>query len=172
MILIVNRAPKNKKTANWRSLFAVIKQAQKNLRESVELCGKLALLSCSVVLVKNTLSDSLVNLLDSSLIGFACECLVTCCESCFILLDGSLHGSLEHLVLQSLCIGNENALLCGLNIRQIDSPPSQNGQRYLAAKHLPLNYTTSFQKFQVFFEIFSKKIKIFFLTCKLTIQRC
>ena len=143
MILIVNRAPKNKKTANWRSLFAVIKSSTKtDLRESVELCGKLALLSCSVVLVKNTLSDSLVNLLDSSLIGFACECLVTCCESCFILLDGSLHGSLEHLVLQGLSIGNENALLCGLNIRQIDSPPSQNGRWYKTTRHLLINYTT------------------------------
>lgn len=99
----------------------------KNSGESVELCSELALLSCSVILVKNTLSDSLVNLLDSGLIGFACESLITCCESCIILLDGGLHGRLEHLILQSLCFDNENALLCGLNIRQNDSPPSQNG---------------------------------------------
>ena len=80
---------------------------------AVELLSKLALLSCSLVLVHDTLSASLVNL--DSLRG-----LLSVSS-----LDNSLKVGLNHLVLKCLSVDNLYSLLSGFNIRHNVEPPSK-----------------------------------------------
>ena len=76
---------------------------------AVELLSELALLSCSLVLVHDTLSASLVNLLDSKLDSFRGLLSVSS-------LDNSLKVGLNHLVLKCLSVDNLYSLLSGFNI--------------------------------------------------------
>ena len=85
---------------------------------AVELLSKLALLSCSLVLVHDTLSASLVNLLDSELDSLRGLLSVSS-------LDNSLKVRLNHLVLKCLSVDNLYSLLSGFNIRHNVEPPSK-----------------------------------------------
>jgi len=83
---------------------------------AVELLSELALLSCSLVLVHDTLS--LVNLLDSKLDSLRGLLSVSN-------LDNSLKVGLNHLVLKCLSVDNLYSLLSGFNIRHNVEPPSK-----------------------------------------------
>ena len=87
------------------------------LVHAIEHICESALLSCSVVFVKNTVSNSLVNLLNSLLVGFLSKSFVTSSNSGFIFLEVGLKRSLYHFVLKSFCFNNFNALFRGLDIR-------------------------------------------------------
>ena len=97
--------------------FVFMKRSCYGLVHSVEHIGESALLSCSVVFVKNTVSNSLVNLLNSLLVCLLSKSFVACSNSSFILLKIGLERSLEHFVLKSLGFDNLNALFRGLDIR-------------------------------------------------------
>jgi len=88
-----------------------------NLRHLVELQCELALLVSSVVLVKDSLGNSLVYLLYSSLVSFCSGSLVTCINSSVVLLYNGAELALEHLVLKSPCGNNLYTLFSGLNVR-------------------------------------------------------
>lgn len=96
---------------------ALIKTSEQPLCHLVEHLGELALLVSGVVLVKDVLGYSLVNLLNSSSVCNLCFVLVACFYSSIELLDSSLELALEHLVLKSLGGNNFNALLSGFNVR-------------------------------------------------------
>lgn len=83
----------------------------------VELQSELALLVSGVVLVKDSLGNSLVNLLYSSLVCFCSGSLVAGFNSSVVLLYNSAKLTLEHLVLESLCRNNLYTLFSGLNVR-------------------------------------------------------
>ena len=97
------------------SLF--LYEVQKLTVHAVEHGCESALLSCSVVFVKNTVSYSLVDLLNSLLVSFLSESLVAGNDSSFILLHVSLESCLEHFILKSFCFDNFYALFRGLDIR-------------------------------------------------------
>ena len=82
----------------------------------VEFESKLGLLVSRVVLMKDTVSNCLVNLLNSKSVKFSSESLITGFNSVVELLDDSLKLALLHLVSESLVAVNENTLLCGLNV--------------------------------------------------------
>lgn len=88
-----------------------------NLAEIVQLDGKLTLLVCGSVLVDDTTSCSLVDLLNSCLVSFGSCCLVASLESSIVLLYDGTELGLEDLVLQGLCFDDLNALLSGFNVR-------------------------------------------------------
>lgn len=88
------------------------------LAKIVEHESELALFSASVILVNNSLSNSLIYLFNGVEISSVSKLLVAGSYSSLVLLDSSLHSSFEHLVLKCLCLGNEDSLLCGLNVRQ------------------------------------------------------
>ena len=90
-----------------------------DLRHLVESECELALLVSSVVLVKNVLRNSLVNLLNSCCVSNLCFVLVTSFNSGIELLDCGLELCLEHLILECLHRNNLNTLLCRLNIRHL-----------------------------------------------------
>jgi len=69
--------------------------------------------------MKNTLRNGLVDLLDSLQIQLGSFFLVARRESGFVLLDGGLQSGLDHLVLESLLLRNENALFGRLDVRQL-----------------------------------------------------
>ena len=83
----------------------------------VEGLCKLALLTGSGVLVDDSTSSSLVDLLYSSLVGGLSELSVAFSNSSLILLDIGLELGLEDLVLHGLRLGNDNTLLRTLDIR-------------------------------------------------------
>lgn len=85
---------------------------------AIELLSELALLSCSLVLVHDTLSASLVNLLDSELDSLRGLLSVSS-------LDNGLKVGLNHLVLKCLSVDNLYSLLSGFNIRHNVEPPSK-----------------------------------------------
>jgi len=90
-----------------------------NLRHLVELQCELALLVSSVVLVKDSLSNSLVNLLNCQLVCISSSSLVTGLNSSIVLLNDGTELALEHLVLESLGSNNLYTLFSGLNVRHI-----------------------------------------------------
>ena len=68
-------------------------------------------------IMDDSTSSGLVDLLDSNLVGLLSKSGIACSYSSLILLDICLELCLEHLVLKSLCLCNENTLLCTFNIR-------------------------------------------------------
>ena len=88
------------------------------LANLVELQGQRALLVSCVVLVQDTLSNSLVNCPDSNLVSAIGFGAIAFNGSSLKLLDsGSERGSLSS-VTSVASLGNEDALLSGLDIRQ------------------------------------------------------
>ena len=83
----------------------------------VELEGELALLVSSVVLVEDTTSSCLVDLLNCILVCNFCSCLIAGFNSEVELLNDGTEAVLEHLVLEGLNGNNLYALLSRLNIR-------------------------------------------------------
>ena len=77
---------------------------------TVEHGSKSALFSCGIVLVKNTVSNCLVDLLDSLLVGLLGGSFVACCHSGFIFFEIGLESGFEHLVLKRLRLDDLNAL--------------------------------------------------------------
>ena len=88
------------------------------LASSVQLLHQLRLLSCSSILVQQSLCASLVNTLDCNT---DCSFLVSSivCASSVSLLDEGLHVGLSCLVQGSLCLNNLNSLLCRFNVRHL-----------------------------------------------------
>lgn len=82
----------------------------KSAVHTVEHGSKSALFSCGIVLMKNAVSNCLVNLLDSLLIGLLSGNLVACGHSGFIFLQISFESGFEHLVLKRLRLDDLNAL--------------------------------------------------------------
>ena len=83
----------------------------------VESFRELALLASSSILVNDVASSSLVDLLNSSLVGCLSKLGITGSESSLILLDIGLHLRAEDLVLKGLRFSCLNALLCTFNVR-------------------------------------------------------
>ena len=83
----------------------------------VQLESELALLVSSVVLVEDTTSSCLVDLLNCILVSNFCSCLIAGFNSEVELLNGGTEVVLEHLVLEGLNGNNLYALLRGLNVR-------------------------------------------------------
>lgn len=84
---------------------------KKSSTHLVQLDGQLALLSVGGILCDNTLSDSLVNLLDSNLICFGGCSLITGLDGGVKLLDEGLELGLQHFILHGLGFGDQNSLL-------------------------------------------------------------
>ena len=88
----------------------------KNLRHCVELLGEVGLLVSCVVLVKDAVSNCLVYLLNRELVKIGSCCLVAGLNCKVVLLECGLELALDHLILESLGLVNEDTLLCGLDI--------------------------------------------------------
>lgn len=76
----------------------------------IEHGSKSALFSCGIVLVKNAVSNGLVDLLDSLLIGLLSGSLISGSHSGFIFLHIRFQSGFEHFVLKRLCLDDLNAL--------------------------------------------------------------
>ena len=75
--------------------------------------------------MKNTVVDSLIDLLDCLLISLSSGGLVVCGKSGGILLHSGTKLGLEYLVLKGLGLDDLNALLCGLDVRQLFHLPQK-----------------------------------------------
>lgn len=106
------------------------------LVHGVEQLSELALLVSGCVLVDDVVANSLVHLLDSELVSFQGNCLVTCFNSCEELLHCSAELALENLVLKGLGSDYLNALLCTFDIRHNIHLPLKNSTVILECAHL------------------------------------
>ncbi len=88
-----------------------------NLCELGERLGELALFASSGILVNDTLSYTLVDLLNCFAVDSGSSFLVAFFESNIVLADGSVESRLEHSVLKVLLLAYANALFRGLNVR-------------------------------------------------------
>ena len=88
----------------------------------VVLLSESGLLVSCVVLMKETASNCLVELLNSELVKFGSLSLVTCINRSIELLDYSLKLALNHLILKCLGLVYKNTLLSGLNVSHFSSP--------------------------------------------------
>ena len=89
------------------------------LAQLVQLQSQSALLACCVVLVQQTLVDSLVDGLDSSLVSSLSNNLVACNQCSVELLQGGLQLGLVSLVLLVSDLGRNDILLGGLNVGHV-----------------------------------------------------
>ena len=105
-----------------RRLFVLRKTVNKKSRSdrSVQLVGQAGLLSGSVVLVKETLRGSLVDLLDGQLDN-CLSILSGVGDSGLSLLDDSLQIALERTVLSGLGLNDPDSLLGRFNVRHSDT---------------------------------------------------
>ena len=117
-LIVRCQAPKKQKDAQKG-----VRNCRKDLSHCVQLFGKLALLASSSILVHDTTKHSLVDLLDSGLVGFLSKLDIACGDCSLVLLHFGLQLGAEHFVLQSLHRSNLNTLFCTLDIRQILHPP-------------------------------------------------
>ena len=140
-----------------------------DLTEGVELLSKAALLVCCVVLVKNTMSNGLVDLLHSNLVCGSGHFEVTGGERGIILLDDGAHLRLKDLVAKGLSLSNLHTLFCRFDVRHdtflqfICCFRTALSPERGVKKHSPaylIDFTTTFFKFQ---EVF-KNFFIFLLT--------
>ena len=92
--------------------------SRQGVRHIVEFYGEGALLASSIVLVKNTAANSLVDLLGSKLVCCHRLFLITGSQRCVVLFDQGTHLGLEDLILKGLRLRDLHALLCGFNVRQ------------------------------------------------------
>jgi len=129
-----------------------------DLRHLVKKKGESALLVSGVVLVKKSLRNSLVNLLDGFAVECFCLCLVAGFDSSELLLDGGLELALRHLVLEGLNRDYFYALLCGFDVRHCLSPYSkiytvlkteQSPSSPERVRLRTVSYSTIFYSFQV-----------------------
>ena len=88
------------------------------LANAVELQGHGALLVSGIVLVQNALLDGLIDSLDGDLVSDLGLGAIAFLGSGLKLLHGGLQSGLVSLVASVTHLGNQNALLCRLDIRQ------------------------------------------------------
>ena len=86
------------------------------LAQLVQLQSHAALLACSIVLVQQTLDNSLVNGLNSCLVSGLSSSLVAGNQGSVELLQNGLQSSLVSLVLLVSNLGRDNILLRGLDV--------------------------------------------------------
>lgn len=78
----------------------------------VEHGSKSALFSCGIVLMKNPVSNCLIDLLDSLLIRLLRKRLITCGNGSLVFLQICFERGFEHLVLKRFFLNHLHALFC------------------------------------------------------------
>ncbi len=104
-----------------------VKHGLLSLCHFVVLLSESGLLVSCVVLMKETASNCLVELLNSELVKFGSLSLVTGINRSIELLDYSLELALNHLVLKCLSLVYEDTLLCRLDVSHFNSPYLNEG---------------------------------------------
>jgi hypothetical protein len=108
---------KKKKAMPIKTALPYFFSVKTESRHCVKLHGECALLMSRGILVKHSVRDSLIDLLDRQTVCSGCVFLASGSHCLVKLLDCGLQLGTDHLVAKRLCLVDQHTLLRGLDIR-------------------------------------------------------